>query len=119
MDAQRLTYDHKASDEQEEERVRDLGGFVACGRVNGTMDDVGARHVGNSVAVGGGGTSFVALQLASLRSLVNRRKNLTFPLFFFSPGLLAVSRSIGDLLMKEFVVSTPYCRELIVEPSDT
>lgn len=35
--AQRLTYDHKATDAREAKRIRDSGGFVAYNRVNGIL----------------------------------------------------------------------------------
>lgn len=35
--AQRLTYDHKASDPKEAKRIQDTGGFVAYNRVNGIL----------------------------------------------------------------------------------
>lgn len=35
--AQRLTYDHKASDESETQRIIDAGGFVVMNRVNGIL----------------------------------------------------------------------------------
>ncbi|KAF7289545.1 PAN2-PAN3 deadenylation complex subunit PAN3 [Mycena kentingensis (nom. inval.)] len=58
--AVRLTYDHKASDEQEAKRIRDAGGCVTSGRVN---------------------------------------------------GVLAVTRSLGDYSVKDFVIGAPYTTE--------
>lgn len=56
----RLTYDHKASDQAEIERIHALGGFVIMNRVN---------------------------------------------------GMLAVTRALGDMTMKEHVTSEPYTTE--------
>lgn len=62
-----LTFDHKATDSREKKRIREAGGFISNGRVNGT---------------------------------------------------LAVSRSIGDLGMKDFIISRPYTRRTILDSSD-
>jgi protein phosphatase PTC1 len=56
--AKRMTYDHKGADESEVERIRELGGFVVSGRVN---------------------------------------------------GMLAVTRAIGDLTFRPYVISKPDC----------
>lgn len=66
--AERLTYDHKGSDEAEVARVKEAGGFVVMGRVN---------------------------------------------------GILAVTRSLGDRAMKDYVVGEPYCRSLELKEDDT
>jgi len=66
--AERLTYDHKATDEAEIERVASVGGFVISGRVN---------------------------------------------------GIIAVTRSLGDQTMKQFVSGDPYTRVVELQPTDT
>lgn len=60
----RLSYDHRASDPLEQQRIRDSGGFVVNDRVS---------------------------------------------------GMLAVTRSLGDAEMKEYVVGRPYCSETIID----
>merc|ERR1711976_1136231 len=40
--AKRLTFDHKASDESETQRIIDAGGFVVMNRVNGILAVTGA-----------------------------------------------------------------------------
>ena len=35
--ARRLTYDHRAEDEEEQQRIKDAGGFIARGRVLGIL----------------------------------------------------------------------------------
>lgn len=64
----RLTYDHKASDPEETERIKAAGGFVFMNRVN---------------------------------------------------GMLAVTRSLGDRAMKDFVSGEPYTTETVLEDGDT
>jgi len=66
--AERLSYDHKGSDESEAKRIIDAGGFVVLNRVN---------------------------------------------------GILAVTRSLGDHAMKEYVVGEPYLTTITLEPTDT
>lgn len=66
--AERLTYDHKGSDQQESKRIVDAGGFVVLNRVN---------------------------------------------------GILAVTRSLGDYAMKEYVIGDPFCSEVPLQPTDT
>jgi len=66
--AERLSYDHKGSDEAETKRIVDAGGFVVLNRVN---------------------------------------------------GILAVTRSLGDHAMKDYVIGDPHLREVKLEPSDT
>jgi len=60
----RLSYDHRASDPYEQQRIRDIGGFVVNDRVS---------------------------------------------------GMLAVTRSLGDAEMKEYIVGRPYCSETIID----
>jgi len=66
--AERLTYDHKATDDAEIQRVVGVGGFVVSGRVN---------------------------------------------------GIIAVTRSLGDQTMKEYVSGEPYTRIVELQPTDT
>jgi len=66
--AERLTYDHKATDEAEIQRITSIGGFVVSGRVN---------------------------------------------------GIIAVTRSLGDQTMKQFVTGDPYTRVVELQPTDT
>lgn len=67
-EAERLSYDHKGSDEGETKRITDAGGYVILNRVN---------------------------------------------------GILAVTRSLGDISMKEFVTGEPYLTRTPLEASDT
>ncbi|EFA84379.1 protein phosphatase 2C-related protein [Heterostelium album PN500] len=66
--AERLSYDHKGSDQEEIKRITEAGGFVVNNRVN---------------------------------------------------GILAVTRSLGDHSMKEYVVGDPYRRAIQLDPSYT
>jgi len=66
--AERLSYDHKGSDEAETKRIVDAGGFVVLNRVN---------------------------------------------------GILAVTRSLGDHAMKDYVTGLPYLKETKLDASDT
>jgi len=68
LEPERLTYDHKGSDEGEVKRIQEAGGFVVMNRVN---------------------------------------------------GILAVTRSLGDRAMKEYVVGDPYTRVIDLLPDDT
>jgi len=66
--AERLSYDHKGSDEGETKRIIDAGGFVVLNRVN---------------------------------------------------GILAVTRSLGDHAMKDYVIGEPYLMSVTLDPTDT
>jgi len=66
--AERLSYDHKGSDEGETKRIIDAGGFVVLNRVN---------------------------------------------------GILAVTRSLGDHAMKDYVVGDPYLQTIELDETDT
>eukprot|EP01119_Soliformovum_irregulare_P017608 TRINITY_DN5258_c0_g1_i1.p1 TRINITY_DN5258_c0_g1~~TRINITY_DN5258_c0_g1_i1.p1 ORF type:complete len:311 (-),score=83.17 TRINITY_DN5258_c0_g1_i1:47-979(-) len=66
--AERLSYDHKGSDESEARRITEAGGYVILNRVN---------------------------------------------------GILAVTRSLGDISMKEFVTGEPYMTRTVLESTDT
>ena len=66
--AERLSYDHKGSDEGETKRIIDAGGFVVLNRVN---------------------------------------------------GILAVTRSLGDHAMKEYVIGEPYMTVTTLDSTDT
>jgi len=66
--AVRLSYDHKASDPNERQRITETGGFIMKERVNGT---------------------------------------------------LAITRALGDIPMKEFVISHPYTTETRLNTTDT
>lgn len=66
--AERLSYDHKGSDEAETKRIADAGGFVVLNRVN---------------------------------------------------GILAVTRSLGDHAMKDYVVGDPYLNTVELDETDT
>jgi len=65
--AQRLTYEHKGSDEEEAKRIVQCGGFIVMNRVN---------------------------------------------------GILAVTRSLGDCAMKDYVVGDPHTVDIKLEPTD-
>jgi len=64
----RLTYDHKATDTEEIERIKKAGGFIMMERVN---------------------------------------------------GMLAVTRSLGDRNMKDFIISEPYQKKIELEETDS
>jgi len=66
--AERLSYDHKGSDESETKRIIDAGGFVVLNRVN---------------------------------------------------GILAVTRSLGDHAMKDYVIGEPHLVSIELDPTDT
>lgn len=66
--AERLSYDHKGSDESETKRIIDAGGFVVLNRVN---------------------------------------------------GILAVTRSLGDHAMKDYVIGDPNLVSVTLDPTDT
>eukprot|EP01094_Clydonella_sp_ATCC50884_P010949 TRINITY_DN20771_c0_g1_i1.p1 TRINITY_DN20771_c0_g1~~TRINITY_DN20771_c0_g1_i1.p1 ORF type:complete len:306 (-),score=75.21 TRINITY_DN20771_c0_g1_i1:158-964(-) len=66
--AVRVTHDHKGTDDDEIERIKEAGGFVVNGRVN---------------------------------------------------AILAVTRSLGDRAMKQFVTGDPYTEERDLGPEDT
>lgn len=66
--AERLSYDHKGSDEGETKRIIDAGGFVVLNRVN---------------------------------------------------GILAVTRSLGDHAMKDYVIGDPHLVTVDLDPTDT
>lgn len=66
--AERLSYDHKGSDEGETKRIIDAGGFVVLNRVN---------------------------------------------------GILAVTRSLGDHAMKDYVVGEPFLKTIELTSQDT
>jgi len=66
--AERLSYDHKGSDEGETKRIVDAGGFVVMNRVN---------------------------------------------------GILAVTRSLGDHAMKDYVIGEPYLTTITLDQTDT
>ncbi|KAJ3379924.1 Protein phosphatase 2C 1 [Entophlyctis sp. JEL0112] len=67
----RLTYDHKGSDSHEVQRIREAGGFVVNGRVNGFA------------------------------------------------GVLAVTRALGDISMKDYIIGNPYTTETVIADDDT
>jgi len=66
--AERLTVEHKGSDEEEAKRIVAAGGFVVLNRVN---------------------------------------------------GILAVTRSLGDCAMKDYVIGEPHTRDILLSDSDT
>jgi len=66
--AQRLTMEHKGSDEDEAKRIVDAGGFIVLNRVN---------------------------------------------------GILAVTRSLGDFAMKDYVTGDPHTSDVLLEAKDT
>lgn len=66
--AERLSYDHKGSDEAETKRIIDAGGFVVLNRVN---------------------------------------------------GILAVTRSLGDHAMKDYVIGKPHQVNITLDATDT
>jgi len=65
--AERLTFEHKGSDESEAKRIVDAGGFIVLNRVN---------------------------------------------------GILAVTRSLGDYAMKEYVTGDPYTTDVKLDSTD-
>jgi protein phosphatase PTC1 len=89
----RLTYDHKGSDAQEAKRITDAGGFVMNNRVNGEW----------TCAQKTDGRALWAISDASTSRA----------------GVLAVTRSLGDAAMKEFVVGSPYTTETSLSEDDT
>jgi len=64
----RMSYEHKAADEEEAKRIADTGGFIINGRVN---------------------------------------------------GQIMITRSLGDHLMKEFIISTPFTYHTKLTKEDT
>lgn len=90
--AVRLTYDHKGSDAQEARRIKEAGGFVMNNRVNGTFYHPISRWLLFSLTFRYACTNTILLSLSV-------------------PGVLAVTRSLGDSSMKEFVVGSPYTTE--------
>jgi len=68
LQAIRLSYDHKGTDEAETKRIQDAGGFIVLNRVN---------------------------------------------------GVLAVTRSLGDHTMKDYVISDPYISEYELTEEDS
>lgn len=90
--AVRLTYDHKGSDAQEARRIKEAGGFVMNNRVNGAS-------------------------VSFLRLLCWEERDEADDLFVHT-GVLAVTRSLGDSSMKEFVVGSPYTTETQLGPDD-
>lgn len=90
----RLTYDHKGSDSHEAKRIQDAGGFVMNNRVNGKYSDV---TFGSAVH----------------RDHCSRTEPETY-----ITGVLAVTRSLGDASMKEFVVGSPYTTETALDDQD-
>mmetsp|Transcript_8276 Transcript_8276/g.11395 ORF Transcript_8276/g.11395 Transcript_8276/m.11395 type:complete len:301 (+) Transcript_8276:144-1046(+) len=64
----RLTEDHKVSNEVEAQRIKDVGGFIINGRVN---------------------------------------------------GQIIITRSLGDHLMKEYIIGEPYTRHEVLSDKDT
>lgn len=93
--AVRLTYDHKGSDAHEAKRITDAGGFVMNNRVNGESRPGWYSSIPNGEAH---------------PKHVNPRSILT--------GVLAVTRSLGDSSMKEFVVGAPYTTETALDSDD-
>ncbi|RUS20498.1 hypothetical protein BC937DRAFT_95068 [Endogone sp. FLAS-F59071] len=95
--AVRLTYDHKGSDAQEAKRIMDLGGFVMNNRVNGNFCSLLIFHLYMIM--------FVAWKLAIEKVTL-------------AVCVLAVTRSLGDSTMKEFVVGNPYTTETVLVEND-
>lgn len=73
--ALRLSYDHKGTDASECNRIKEKGGFVLNGRVNG-------NH------------------------------------FVFILGVLAVTRSLGDHSLKDWVIGNPFTTETVLTNED-
>lgn len=85
----RLTYDHKGSDKKEVRRIQEAGGFVLNNRVNGECECIGRS------------TPQPRLMTMS-----------------FGSGVLAVTRSLGDSAMKDYVVGSPYTSEMELTEKD-
>lgn len=93
--AVRLTYDHKGSDAHEAKRITDAGGFVMNNRVNGKSR---------------------ARWYSSIRNGRAHPRHVNSPSIM--TGVLAVTRSLGDSSMKEFVVGAPYTTETALDSDD-
>lgn len=92
----RLSYDHKGSDPAEAKRIVETGGFVMNNRVNG-------KNVPPSVPGG-------VMELGS--------KDMAKWVILLS-GVLAVTRSLGDTSMKEWVIGSPYTTETVLDNQDS
>jgi len=83
----KLTVDHNANDEKEAQRVRDAGGFVNNGRVNGAL-------YCHAICTG-------------------------VPLLTRPIGMIAITRSLGDHLMKDYLSNLPHVTAVELKPEDT
>ena len=88
----RLSYDHKASDPYEQQRITEAGGLIMNDRVNGIF--------------------------SLLFFLFFFPAKPKLPLFF-SLGTLAITRAIGDVALKQIVVSHPYTTETTITHDDS
>lgn len=89
--ARRLTRDHKADDEDEQQRIKEAGGFIVRSRCVLSIVFVVTRL---SVASGYSGIGYQSIDYFYIPTLIIRVL-----------GILAVSRSFGDHGMKDFVTA--------------
>lgn len=101
--AVRLTYDHKGSDAKEAKRIGDAGGYVLNNRVNGQFCPASLTHFTYPSC-----------------TVYCWRRDMSADIIFAvgQTGVLAVTRSLGDSSMKEFVVGSPYTTETRLGPYD-
>ena len=103
--ARRLTFDHRAEDEGEQERISAAGGFVTRGRY------AMKRTITNCFLC----TVMNICTRSNSRHLSYAAYHLTSAYYHSTIyrvlGILAVTRSFGDHGMKDFVTASPYLTE--------